>query len=111
MNTEIPSSYDEQEGAITFDLRYEAGHTYPETLYTTDYYCCHCSKQTVVIEGDLCDEDMGPKMHCYSCGSTAYSPSGAREDNWQDQQRSYYIKRALGIEAEPPPEREMAVLP
>lgn len=80
---------------VTFEVQYEAGHSYSETWMMTSLYCPHCGKQAVWDRDGAGDYYVGTALTCADCAGTFHLPcEGYAEQNWQVRQRLAAFKAA-----------------
>lgn len=79
---------------ITFNVKYEAGHSYNETWEKIDYFCPACGKQAVWHAVSAGDYYVGEQFLCADCSAEFYLPNGAspNEKSWQNKQRLEFIR-------------------
>ena len=86
---------------ITFDVLYEAGHTYVETWEKTEYFCPHCGNKSVWDEVANGDYYLGTTLTCENCGGTFHHPlCDDTQKNSQLRQRMSQFRRSLLVENE-----------
>jgi hypothetical protein len=82
---------------MTFDVKYEAGHTYRETwTHNKDIHCPACGKRTIWTEQSDGDYYQGPSSICISpgCGATFTMPSFSILQSNEDKQRLDALRAA-----------------
>lgn len=81
---------------LTFEVKYEAGHSYVEKWKVEqDLFCPHCGAKEVWCENGDGDYYEGPNHLCKACGALWTMPSLRINDgkNWQITQRLEAIRK------------------
>ncbi len=81
---------------VTFEVKYELGHSYQETWIPDDCRCPECGEKNVWCDESPGDYYLGPKYLCLSCRSEFHiSRGGISDKNWQNEQRLAAILKKI----------------
>lgn len=84
--------------SVTFDVRYEAGHSDTETWERdADLFCPHCGEKSVWVEQGGGDYYVGAQHLCLACRWTFHMPALSESHGWQDEQRIAALRRSRKV--------------
>jgi predicted RNA-binding Zn-ribbon protein involved in translation (DUF1610 family) len=93
----------DEERKVTFDLKYELGHSYEET-WVDDHeveHCPKCGSTRIWTNPSSGDCETPPSYLCEDCGTDFGLVFWHHDDNWQTQQRLEAIRAFTGAIAKP----------
>lgn len=82
---------------ITFDVQYQAGHSYTEIWGYDSAYCPNCGAKEVWSQRGECDYHVGPTHLCAKCGYSFHLPFTDRlpEDQTEPHHQRYKAIKAF----------------